>query len=449
MKNNFKRILVGILFMFLLLPMVKAEEKEGIVCKNYTNYYFFSEMTTERIYGNNTSSTNTAYFPLPEMPVENTTVIKHVCISGANSYQTNYTSDCAETWSKEKFWTRWVAIDTKNDIGYVVLSDNTKYGFKRNISTNTSTNIISDIWHDEWVTSSGVVSSGSYYPTNSTIRNNPTALAGATIASKVTIEGEPVEAKKYIKIDIKRTFADKEGATAVELTNGTTTKDGFFDVTVYKVTYTSCTYTSQIDYIFEDKTKAAESDIKSGLEDGFETSVTSPTIKNCTPNSDKVDIKIDGDNFHKTVVYTCEIPVTISKRRVKKDEELSGATLVIKDENGEIVKDMQGNLLEWTTTDSPKQISLKPGTYILSETKAPDGYELSDKEIKFVVGQDSSVSIDNNKVKDNIIIFENTPEAEQEPTGDVLIYVAWFVGLAAIGFVVFYYVKERKSKSEL
>lgn len=447
MRKDIKKILLGILFVFLLLPMVKADEYPK--CKDYTNYYFFSLMTIAGDYGN-PSNSNTAYFPLPEVPVNGTTNIEHVCIQGNGNYQSG--STCSETWTKTDYWTRWLAVDAKQDIGSV----NTDAGmrnYKRNITTNTSTSVISDIWHGKWTNSSGVVSETQYYPFDSS-KNNATDRANATVASKVTIVGTPNETNNYIKLEIKRDLVGTEGATAIELTtDGTSHQPGFFDVAVYKVTYRSCTYNAKINYLYrEDNSVAHEPHEEEELKDGYENDVESPSIAGCTPDSDSVHIKINGANFEDTVYYTCETPstlVTIRKTSAKSDNELPGAKLVIKDKAGKIVKDINGNELQWTTEKSPKKFRLAPGTYVLSEEKAPEGYELSDKKIEFVVNDAGYVFIDDGKVENNTIIFENTPEPEQKPTGDLLIYVAWFVGLAAIGFVVYYYIKERKANVEL
>ena len=85
----------------------------------------------------------------------------------------------------------------------------------------------------------------------------------------------------------------------------------------------------------------------------------------------------------------------ISKQDATTGEELYGAHLEVRDE--------KGNLIEsWVSGKEPHQIiGLEPGKYYLTETIAPDGYELSTETVEFVVNKDG-------KVKD-IVVMYNTP----------------------------------------
>lgn len=72
---------------------------------------------------------------------------------------------------------------------------------------------------------------------------------------------------------------------------------------------------------------------------------------------------------------------------------IAGATLVIRDENGDIVD-------EFVTTDERIFINLKIGNYTLIETIAPEGYEVSSSNvISFKVGSDNSAIIINKPQK--------------------------------------------------
>ena len=71
---------------------------------------------------------------------------------------------------------------------------------------------------------------------------------------------------------------------------------------------------------------------------------------------------------------------------------IAGATLVIRDENGDIV-------YEFVTTDERIFINLKIGNYTLIETIAPCGYESSSNVISFKVGSDKSAIIINDPQK--------------------------------------------------
>ena len=72
---------------------------------------------------------------------------------------------------------------------------------------------------------------------------------------------------------------------------------------------------------------------------------------------------------------------------------IAGATLVIRDENGDIVDEL-------VTTDERIFINLKIGNYTLEETIAPEGYEVSSSNvISFKVGSDKSAIIINKPQK--------------------------------------------------
>ena len=68
----------------------------------------------------------------------------------------------------------------------------------------------------------------------------------------------------------------------------------------------------------------------------------------------------------------------VSKRDLTNDEELPGATLTIKDADGNIVE-------SWVSTDKPHYIEKLPaGDYTLTEVKAPDGYAFAES-VSFTV----------------------------------------------------------------
>ena len=85
--------------------------------------------------------------------------------------------------------------------------------------------------------------------------------------------------------------------------------------------------------------------------------------------------------------------ITISKQDVTTKSELAGANLEVRTASGQVVD-------SWTSGATPHAISLNPGDYILKETIAPEGYELSTEEIKFTV---------TNKGVANTVVMYNTP----------------------------------------
>ena len=96
--------------------------------------------------------------------------------------------------------------------------------------------------------------------------------------------------------------------------------------------------------------------------------------------------------------------VSISKQDITTKKELPGATLVLKDSKGNVIE-------TWVSTDEPHIIyNLPVGKYTLSETKAPEGYELSTETITFEITE--------NGVKKSVIMYnrvEETPEVPEIP----------------------------------
>lgn len=85
--------------------------------------------------------------------------------------------------------------------------------------------------------------------------------------------------------------------------------------------------------------------------------------------------------------------VEISKKTVTGDDELEGATLTVKNSNGEVVLDKDGNELTWVSGDHPHKIEGLHinETYTLEETVAADGY-VKATSIEFKVNEDGSVT---------------------------------------------------------
>ena len=92
--------------------------------------------------------------------------------------------------------------------------------------------------------------------------------------------------------------------------------------------------------------------------------------------------------------------VTISKQDVTTKKELPGATLQIKDSNGNVVD-------SWVSGTTAHEVSLAPGTYTLVETIAPEGYDLSTESVTFTV---------TNKGVTTPVVMYNTPSKTTVPT---------------------------------
>lgn len=134
------------------------------------------------------------------------------------------------------------------------------------------------------------------------------------------------------------------------------------------------------------------------------------------------------------------IRVEISKQDITTKQELPGAHLVIKDENGNVIA-------SWVSSDKPYYIEKLPaGKYVLIEESAPDGYLVAEKiefevkptgEIQTVIMYDSRVPTPE----------QPTPEPPIPPalpqTGD-LPWLPVALGIAAAGAAIGILVMSRK-----
>jgi Predicted outer membrane protein len=109
---------------------------------------------------------------------------------------------------------------------------------------------------------------------------------------------------------------------------------------------------------------------------------------------------VAGEN--KTVIFdntpkeTPKYDVNIIKKDSTTDKPLAGATLVLKDSNGNTIE-------SWITTTNAHVIKdLTPGVYTVTETKAPTGYVLNSTPVKFTVVEGRTTTL--------TVSFYNTPE---------------------------------------
>ena len=95
--------------------------------------------------------------------------------------------------------------------------------------------------------------------------------------------------------------------------------------------------------------------------------------------------------------------VSISLLDSETKNNLSGATLVLKDSNGNnivLTEDNNDKTNPWITTEEPYELVLNPGEYVLEEVKAPTNYALNKNTVRFKVKADGTV--------DQVPVMENT-----------------------------------------
>ncbi len=102
------------------------------------------------------------------------------------------------------------------------------------------------------------------------------------------------------------------------------------------------------------------------------------------------EIKEISTSIKMTVAKRDKYTIDISKTDITQANEVEGATLVVKDENGKTIE-------SWVSTKDPHHITLQPGKYTLTETIAPDGYKLSKTTIYFMLDESGSLYVKNEK----------------------------------------------------
>ena len=150
--------------------------------------------------------------------------------------------------------------------------------------------------------------------------------------------------------------------------------------------------------------------------------ILSETIapKGYKKSTKEVKFTVKTDGTVDTVKFENEPSKTgakISKQDITDKKELPGATLVVKNEQGEEIS-------KWTSTDKPHYIELQPGKYTLSETIAPVGYKLTTETIEFEVradGTTTKVVMYNEPNKKGVKISKQDITSKQELPGATLI----------------------------
>ena len=153
-------------------------------------------------------------------------------------------------------------------------------------------------------------------------------------------------------------------------------------------------------------------------------------------------ITVDDKKVSSVVMKNEPITIYISKKSINGKTELSGAKLKVTDKDGKVVTDLDGKELEWISSTKEVSFHLPAGTYYLTETIAPEGYELSDTTIEFTVTEDGKVKMDKKDVDNNLIVFTNTPKPTPVKTGSFMIYIV-VIGILSVGLVTYYVIKKQ------
>ena len=169
-----------------------------------------------------------------------------------------------------------------------------------------------------------------------------------------------------------------------------------------------------------------------GLEPGkyFLTETIAPEGYKLSKETIEFTLELDG-KVKEVVMYNAhesKYVVKISKQDITTKEELPGATLIIKDEDG-------NEVARWVSGEEPHYLELKKGNYILTEIQAPNGYDLSYEVIKFTVGDKGEV--------ETYVVMYNSKTPDTADKNIILIVIAMVGAIGGLGFSA-YKLKHQK-----
>ena len=189
--------------------------------------------------------------------------------------------------------------------------------------------------------------------------------------------------------------------------------------------------------VIEEFVTATEPHKLTDLEDGTYTVEETKAPAGYEKTDEIYEFTVDKD--HRDVTVTIENTpieklVNILKVDAATGNPLAGATLVVKDSEGNVIE-------EFVTTEEPHTITgLKDGEYTVEEIKAPEGYNKSDEIYKFTISDETPTAL---------VIFENNEIVEVPFTGSNKSLISTILGsmllISGVGFV-YYNGKKQKVK---
>ena len=230
-----------------------------------------------------------------------------------------------------------------------------------------------------------------------------------TISSFLDSDGSNLSDEFYLRFQANRTTISKQDATTSrELPGATLVIRDLHDRQV--ATWVS---TTEPHYLV--------------LDPGTYTLEETIAPKGYAKQTKAIQFTVKGDGTDRVTMLNQPLKgVDISKKDSTGTDELSGATLVLRDSNNTEVA-------TWVSTNEPYHIVLDPGTYTLEETIAPAEYELSKEKITFTVNADGGV--------DNPVVMTNELKPIEVPiTGSVrsVLIVLLSLVLVVCGTLIFY-----------
>ena len=316
---KFKKI-VGLLFLVVCcFPTLFVSADE--LCTTYRNYYFFNEINSFDVVKNKVTENSgvwqrnhVTYFPnVHKVTEEQNMKSGKVCLADETG--------CNETWTLEEFYNKYKEIMSKGEKGNVTISNKEEEYIVYTV-TDDDGKEVSYFLHSAWFETdeNGNVITDSR---SENVDYSSVDTADLVKGSFIPVKSLPnldftggTNGEGYVEATIGRRIetADYESVTPFSLEWNSTSGSiqSVLTPALYYSEYELCgkevKYDATINYYKEGTTeKVADTWSKSNLEDGYTETVSSPTVENCTPGEESVNVLIDGDNFDHIVYYTCNV----------------------------------------------------------------------------------------------------------------------------------------------
>ena len=337
MLKKLSLLLFGLVSCFALVDNANAAETKE-VCEDYTNYHFLSTISEATEHNKNISATGgwvTKFQTTgPELAIdglnvstdtENAPKVSSVCLvrnmsdtSPCENFSGNY-----EKMTLNDYYTYYLQT----------LNNGTLHTYVDPNSTSTNKVTKSYIYSDANDKTTRYISHGKWYSINEstgtlTEVDESADLSDISVNKMVNASALPYKLSimydssidiinNPITIVVGRTITEaysNNNLTSFKLlwpqNNANEETDVILSPALYKIEYKVCknetVYDATIKYVDAETNKeVADTWTKGSLIDGYSDKITSPTIKNCTPNKDVVDVSINASDFNAVVKYTC------------------------------------------------------------------------------------------------------------------------------------------------
>lgn len=185
-------------------------------------------------------------------------------------------------------------------------------------------------------------------------------------------------------------------------------------------------------------------------------------VNTAIPNTAKISWTNANDRTgepESTPVYVATLELKTVKVDSKDNSKLSGAEFKLelngtplkftKTADGEYKVAPNGTDTLTSGPDGKLNISgLKAATYTLTETKAPQGYQLLVEPLTMIVNETSNTAVTVSADSDDIRMIKNVKQPNLPLTGGMGTILFTVAGLALIGGGAFFFIRSRKTRKE-